>query len=100
MSTAGHRHIEDLENIAWYRARFPDRGAGNTKAHAYIQADSEEAARNLAADHEHFDMYDTSKGTVERLGPSWSEIENGFKRAGGPNVLIDQLGNLRHRRDE
>lgn len=87
-----HRHIENLERIAWYNVSFPDKGAGATRCHAFLQADSEESARSIASEHDHFNMYDTSKGTVERVGPLWSDVETQLVMAGGPNVAIGQGG--------
>lgn len=94
-----HRHIENLNEIAWYRAVFPDKGAGNTRTHLFVQADTGEAVRAIVSEKEEFSMYDTSKGKVNRVGPLWKDIKNSFMMAGGANVLIDQLGNLKDRSD-
>lgn len=94
-----HRHIDNLGAIAWYRVRFPDAGAGATRIHAFIQADSEEAARAIAGEHEVFAGYDTEGGTVERVGSLWSDIEHAVVRAGGPNMVLGQDGTVTRRSD-
>lgn len=51
--------------MPYYRANFPDPGAGRKRFHCFIEATSEEDARRLAAGHDHFENWNTDAGTIK-----------------------------------
>lgn len=93
-----HSIIDNLNEIGWWLVKFPDKGAGATRCYAYVQGDSEENVREICSRHPHFNAYDTSKGTVNHVGNSFGDIENGLLR-GGPNAMIGQDGDVQRRSD-
>jgi len=86
---AGRR--ADKEQLSWFRVRFPDVGAGATSIHSYVQGKSPEDAREVASQHEDFQMYDTTSGEVNKAGDTLDDIALGLCR-GGPNKAVAQSG--------
>jgi len=86
--------------MTWYYVKFPDAGAGRTRIVSHIEADSEEAARELAKSHEHFSGYDPSKGTVKETNLTRSEVEERVMDVTSPNTAITRDGTRLQRNSE
>lgn len=84
----------------WFRVRFPDKGAGATRAHGYVQGNSATHARQVAAEHERFNMYDTEKGDVIPVkGADTAEIREKLLLPANPNDALTADGELIRRSD-
>jgi len=95
-----HSLTENINEIGWFRVKFPDKGAGSTHIHAYVQGDSEEMVREMARRHDHFSAYNADKGKVNRSDiQKWNELRTAIIRAGGPNSAIGQDGDVIRRSD-
>lgn len=80
---------------SWFRVRFPDKGAGATRTHAYVQGYSSTHARQVAAEHERFNMYDTEKGDVTPVkGADTAAIREKLLLMANPNVALTADGDL------
>jgi hypothetical protein len=77
--------------LGWYRCRFPDKGAGATGWLGYVEAEDAETARKVARECSNLSVFDTTKGTVARVGETIADIEKGLLRA-GPNEAIRRDG--------
>lgn len=82
----------------YFRAKFPDIGAGRTRLHCYVEGDSEAEVRELAATHPHFCQWDASKGTVTRTNLTTREsLENRLTNATHPNAAVLRDGTVLRR---
>jgi len=86
----------------YYQVRFPDAGAGAIRLACYIEGESEEAVRELAADHPRFSGWDTTKGSVRQTNlANRKSLENRIMNVTSPNAAVLEDGTvLRRNRDQ
>lgn len=75
------------------KATAPDKGAGNTKIHVFVQASTEDEARKILSTVDAYNVYDFSEAKIsDKTYSLWDDVAMMMKRAGGPNEAVNMNG--------
>lgn len=93
-----HRHIENVNEITWYRADVPTADGGGGVVLAFVQADSEDAALAILNAHGAFPDLDVGAGRAKQISSSWDDIERRLEQDIGPDIAVGQDGDVTGRK--
>lgn len=84
--------------MPYYRVKFPDPGAARTRTHCFVEGRNKDDVRQLAAEHEHFDNWNTDGGTVSPTEiRGRKELEQRVMNVTDPNTAVLADGTLMRR---
>lgn len=84
--------------MPYYRVKFPDPGAGRNRLHCFVEGKNEASVRALAAEHDHFDNWNTGGGTVTPTDiRGRKELEQRVMNVTDPNAAVLADGTVMRR---
>jgi hypothetical protein len=83
------------KQTAFFRVRFPDKGAGVTGYTGYVEGVDEDDVRERAADAGHLIVFDATKGKVRRTDMDDRDaLLDALKKPGNPNEAFTTDGTV------